>query len=268
MMMNKKAFGYSEFFVLITLIALPFAILGANNHLSSSDHVIGSKQAPLFSACFERSSILNIIDDNAVLALNVSLDEFDNQAGFLDNPCGGRYEECAIVNTRSLPRNLCLPDLSNSINKIFSKKLDYLNKRSKDPVLINNEFDYELYFNDRHVKGISLNELVYSLDAVSDVKGYVDGEFSFKPSFTIIQNNELNLFKRSIFPVLKNLVNNCVYVSDTLTCFSDFIPEDDDNISWSLNFVDDQNLYLINVYFNRFDRSVCYGVFLPKNPEN
>ena len=264
MFKNKKAgIGFPEFFVVSLIISLIFVLMAINNQHSSVGRVIGNMQLPLFQADSEKNSVFSVIDVNAEDAFDTTMQIVDGRGGFEKDACGGWMQGCAILNSRDYPHDLCLPDVTKCLNKFFSQEIYKLNKESGIHQLLF-FIPFELYVNKSVIRGIPLKEIVFDLGVFEN--RLTGSEFSFRPAFTIKKDNELDYYPDVIFPVLRNIAAYCPFQQNITLCYNDWLPEDDEKLSWTAwaeNNKGYKDLVYFRIYFKDFDRSACYGLYLP-----
>ena len=265
-MMSKKGVSYPEFMVLLVLIAIPFIILAVHNQLDSYNRVIGDYEVAVLSADTERSMLLDVIDDNAVPAFNHALQILSERGGFEKEACGGWNQGCAIINSKKDPKDLCLPEISKCLNKFFNQEMHSLNRKSGFDYFILAYIPFELYVNNSEVKGIALKNIERSLPSETT---NIIGNYNFKPSFTINVENELEIYPKEIFPVLKNIVNSCLDKENPKSCLEGWIPKTSKKVEWK-TWVDekDEDIVYLKANLKEFERSVCYGLYLPKSRDS
>ncbi len=253
--MNKKGIGFPTFFVVAVLITLPFVLLAVSKQLNASGRPIGAQQANIFKADLKRDLILNELDKNAGIAFAQTLVNLAKNGGFSDDV--KFIEGCVALNSKNNPENIIFPDLSKFLNQEFSQHLYALKIGSAN--VISTE-PYELYIEGSIIRGIPLRTSYYSLG--NQLTKQLWTGFSFKPSFTIIQKNELNLYPQ-ILKRLKLIYNQCKLSQDLKRCsdgrlINDAVIESSSQVS---KF--DSDILLYKFSFIDFDRPVCYALNFP-----
>jgi hypothetical protein len=222
---NKKAMLFNITLVFVTIIVLTaaFAILVRKN--SQFDTGIGKRQTQLIKTYQEADKLLLYIDHSARLTTETTLYNLAQKGGYKNKPSCGSSSDYTFWRKKDQE---CYPEkISLNFKKLFDISFDqyiFLYNRNNELKFPTNNYEYTIYQD--NIIGTAFENIELEIPSSGISK------YSFKPSFNIPLNFDLNIYTKTIEQA-KQLVN-CNLNNNPEQCRTDLLTTDEYK-DWTTN---------------------------------